>query len=76
MMRRWIAPRYPHHYQISRKKGYEAQLFRYTQFIRQILRLLPTPLPFDTLNVGNPAELSSYVGMGKLEWLGYNLVTA
>jgi len=39
------------------------------------VRILPTPFPFDALNERDPLELSRFVfDMGKLEWLGYNLV--
>jgi len=36
---------------------------------------LPTPLPFDALNEGDPFEPGWFIfSTGKLEWVGYNLV--
>jgi len=36
--------------------------------------LLPTPLPFNTLNEGSPQTIRFIFGVEKLEWMSYNLV--
>jgi len=46
------------------------------RFIGRIFQLLPTTLPFKTTSTrGSPRAIEFIFGVGKLEWLRYNLVT-
>jgi len=45
------------------------------RFVGRIFLISLANLPFDALIEGDALELSRFIfGVGKLEWLGYNLV--